>query len=126
MVLSLKYPIPELTFYSKSMVRWYFNHCGTHNKKAVSVTPPVISKPRATNALELWGQGHTEDVELGVGEKMSEGDHAAPGENLKVYWDVKRTLFNALSDGEKEDWVAKAAEHNEHLKNPPSSEYIDK
>lgn len=107
------------------MCRWYTNHCGPREKKIVSSTAPVATKLRATNALELWGHEHTEEVALGVAEKMSEGDIAGPGANLKVYWDVKRSLFDTVSEDEKERWVACATEHNERLKEPPTPDYIE-
>lgn len=62
---------------------------------------------------------------LGVAEQMSKGDLVGPGANLKVYWDMKRSLFETVSDDEKEKWALCATDHNERLKKPPTSDYIE-
>lgn len=106
---------------------WFTNRSGPREKaeKSVAITQSA-KKPRATNAVDLFWHDHATELSLVVGKKMQEEGLTAAGANLEVHRKLKKAMFEALPDSEKEKWEVQAIEHNKAVKQPLLSEYIDK
>ena len=108
------------------MTRW-FSNCTT--KRGGSAKPNLIvaqpiKKPHATNAVDLFAKSYQDELHTTATSKMDKEGTVIRGANLVLYHDAKRDAYRALPGAEKEKWEALAKEHNDRIKELPSTEYI--
>ena len=84
-----------------------------------------IKKPHATNAEDLFATSLQAELRLAVDSKMQQPEGSTMlGENLNIYRNIKKKVFDDLSNVEKVHWRVLVDEHNEKIKAPPSADYI--
>ena len=83
-----------------------------------------IKKPHATNAEDLFTKSLQAELHAAVDSKMQQEGSTTLGKNLDIYRDVKKKVFNDLSDVDKACWRVLAEEYNGKIKAPPSADYI--
>ncbi|KIM73871.1 hypothetical protein PILCRDRAFT_14861 [Piloderma croceum F 1598] len=117
---------PNLSSLYEKMMRWFSNRTtkrGGSTKPSLIVAQP-IKKPRATNTVDLFAKSHQDELRAAATSKMDEEGTVIRGANLALYHDAKRDAYVALPGAEKAKWEALAKEHNDRIKEPPSTEYI--
>lgn len=112
-----------VNFSTKKMRCWYTNQVGKQDTSPPKASQPA-NKPRATNAVELFGRDRKDELVIAVAKKVQEDGLTAPGANLVEHAKLKNAMYEELPDEEKEKWQVLALEHNQSIKQPPSPDYI--
>ena len=79
--------------------------------------------PRATNAFEMFSEEKkTEILEL----SREKAELSSSSDNLTIYKESSKELWDALTDDDKQEYAKKASEKNELIKDGPTERDIER
>lgn len=109
------------------MTKWYANKANYKNP-TTHIVPSGVSqkKPCATTGQELFAKAQSEEICVNAWSMLEESGDSTTGANLAFYREAKKLAWESQSSSQRKDWITKADEHNERIKQPPSREHVFK
>ena len=90
-----------------------------------TASPTAMSKrPRATNGAGVFAKEHKTKITEQMAEQQYQDGGTPKQVNLTRYHTIKQELYNQLTDEERREYEAKAAETNEAYKALPETSRI--
>ncbi|KAH6903699.1 hypothetical protein BKA70DRAFT_1300590 [Coprinopsis sp. MPI-PUGE-AT-0042] len=109
--------------------KWCINHrhdatSQRNTSRASSMALASSSKPRATNAINLFAQDQKSTVTQAMNQKRKDSGQTVQKGNLREWHSSKKELFDALPQEAQDDYARKAEAHNARLKDDPPPEHV--
>ncbi|GLB38913.1 hypothetical protein LshimejAT787_0600750 [Lyophyllum shimeji] len=118
---------PNLASLQKAMIKFFSNNVKSSGDKVSDQTLLSFtssSKPRATNAVELFAAENSEAIKQKITSDRIELGLTPRQGNLKFWHKHKNQLYSELDEEAHIKYERMAAEHNARLAEPPSREAV--